>query len=133
MNNPERMLYKGNNLGYYLLIGFVTLNTFYTVFILNKMDKDARIGVFVMLTIFLLLFGFLMAIKVRKYSLFWSYLAIIIGVFQSMRILFTINNVEGLLSIVLDIVLILSALLCITGGVVSLRKTKIRNNLKKSE
>lgn len=130
MNNPERMLYQGNDLGYSLLIGFVALNTFYTVFILNVMDKDPRLGGFVMLTIFLLLLGFLMAIKVRTYSVLWSYLAIIIGVFQGTRILFTVNNVEGLFSLVLDVALITSAVLSVVGGIISLQKAKIRRNLK---
>lgn len=129
MKKPERMLYQVNLKGYYLLIAFIALNTFYTVFILNEMDKDSQIGIFVMLTIFLILLGFFLAIKLKTYSVKWSYLTIIIGIFQGTRIVFTANNTEGALSLVLDLVLMLSALLCITGGVISLRKSKIRNKL----
>ena len=106
MKNNERLLYQNNNIGYLLIIGFVALNTFYTIFILNNMERDSSVGVFVMLTILLMLMGFLMAIKVKTYSILWSVFALIVGTFQIFRLLFTTNNLTGLFGLVLNIVLV---------------------------
>lgn len=130
MKNPERLLYQNNNKSYLLVIAFVVLNAAYTIFILNAMDKDYRIGGFVMLTIVLLLVGFLVAIKVRTYSISWSIAALFIGGFQFSRLFFTTNNLEGISSLLLNIILILSSIFCVTGGIVSLVYTGRRNRLK---
>ncbi len=130
MNNNERMLYQNNSIGYLLVIGFVALNTYYTIFILNAMEKNSGVGVFVMLTILLMLLGFLMAIKVKIYSMIWSIISIIVGLFQITRIFFTSNNLEGLFGQSLNVILIVSGILCFCGGVYSARLTKIRNSLK---
>jgi len=130
MANNERMLYQNNNLGYFFVIGYIVLNTIYTFFILNVMEKDSGIGIFVMLSIVLLLLGFLMAIKVRIYSLIWSVITIITGVFQFIRIFFTQNNLDGALAIGVDIILIISGIICVSGGLISVKLTKIRRSLK---
>jgi uncharacterized membrane protein len=94
------------------------------------MNNDRSIGVFVMLTILLLLVGFLMAIKVRTYSMAWSVTCIFVGVFQATRFFFTKSNLEGSTAILMQIILIVSALFCIGGGVLSVIKTTTRKNLK---
>lgn len=129
MKNDERRLYQNNNSGYMLVMVFIALNIIYTFFILNAMEKDQRIGIFVMLTIFLLLMGFLMAIKVRIYSLVWSIITITIGIFQLSRMFFTVNNLEGSLEGMMNIVLVISAIFCICGGVVSVINTMKRKRL----
>lgn len=130
MTNDERLLYQNNNLGYFLILGFIVLNTFYTVYVLNAMDRDSTIGVFVMLTIVMLLLGFLMAIKVKIYSILWCYIAIGVGAFQTVRVFFTINNVPGFFGMSLNVILVVSGVLCIIGGVISLNLTKLRQSLK---
>lgn len=130
MKNPERMLYQNNNKGYLLVIAFIVFNTIYTVFVLNAMDKDRGIGIFVMLTIALLLLGFLTAIKVRTYSLPWSIAALVMGLFQFSRLFFTTVNFEGTVSLLLNLTLILSSVLCVAGGALSLIYTLKRHRLK---
>lgn len=130
MRNDERRLYQNNNTGYMLVMVYIALNTIYTFFILNSMEKDLRIGTFVMLTIILLLMGFLMAIKVRIYSLTWSIITIVIGFFQFTRLFFTVSNLNSFLAVVMNIVLVLSAIFCLSGGFISVINTNKRNRLK---
>lgn len=106
---------------------FIALNTVYSIFILNAMEPDSRSGGFVMLTIVMLLLGFLIAVKLQIYSLPWGYVAIVTGVFQMSRILFTVNNYEGTAFFLLNTALIVSALICLSSGVLSIINTKLRN------
>lgn len=113
-----------------MIIAFIALNTVYTVFVLNAMDKDRGIGIFVMLTIALLLLGFLTAIKVRIYSLPWSIFALAMGFFQFSRLFFTTVNLEETHAFLLNLILILSSVICVAGGLLSVIYTAKRNRLK---
>lgn len=130
MKNKERMLYQNNDAGYSLTIGFIITNIVYTIFTLNAMERTAELGIFVMLTIVLLLAGFLIAIKVRIYSVSWSVIGICVGVFQPIRLLFTHSNIEGLYATLLNIVLVISGVFCFSGGLLSLKKSLHRSKLK---
>lgn len=129
MSKQERKLYQKNTTGYTLILLHVVLNVAYSIFSLNNMDTSLAIGVFIMITIGMLLLGFLTAVKVQNYSMIWSVAAIFIGVFQFSRIFFTTNTAENPLALVLDVLLIASAALFIAGGVVSVKNSKIRKNL----
>ena len=129
MKNNERRLYQNNTTGYLLILLFIVLNIVFTIFTLNAMDKDLSVGIFVMMTIVLLLLGFLMVIKVRIYSMAWSVLAVCVGIFQFSRLFFTPGNLEGAMALFMNIILIVSALFCISGGLVSVINTKKRSSL----
>ncbi|WP_058485789.1 hypothetical protein [Defluviitalea phaphyphila] len=120
--NKEKRLYQKNNLGYNFVIWFIILNTIYTIFKLNSMPVNLDIGIFVVITIILSLMGFLIAVKVRSYSLFWSYGSCVIGIIQLVRYFFDMGNID----IILSAYLIVSAICIILAGFVSIKRSKER-------
>lgn len=119
MKTEERLLYQKNKLGNLLILLSIALNVVYSIFILNNMTVDFKLGIFVMITILLLLIGFLTGVKVQAYSKQWSIVAVILGLFQCTRILFTESTLEGNMLLLMTVVLITSGLVCILGGIVS--------------
>lgn len=124
---PERRLYQNNFTGYLLILLYIAICAAHSIFLLNAMEINENLGVIVMLTIVLLLLGFLAAVKVRVYSLGWSYGAIAIGVFQFVRLFFNTGDLSGSPFLIVSILLISSASACITGGVVSAIACKKRD------
>ncbi len=88
MANVERKLYESNRSGFVLMLLHIVLNVIFTIYVLNSMATNFEIGIFIMITIALLLLGFLTAVKVQNYSMTWGYVAIIIGLFQFVRLTF---------------------------------------------
>ncbi|MDC7242354.1 MAG: hypothetical protein PQJ50_18515 [Spirochaetales bacterium] len=125
----ERLRFEKNRTPYLLILLFIGLNTLYSILILNAMAAVASLGVFVILTIVLLLLGFLVAVKVHMYSISWSYGAIVLGIFQISRILFTTNNLEGMTAVLMNGVLLSSGVLCAAAGLISRRISIKRKNL----
>ncbi len=125
----ERLRFEKNRTPYLLILLFIGLNTLYSILILNAMAAVASLGVFVILTIVLLLLGFLVAVKVHMYSISWSYGAIVLGIFQISRILFTTNNLEGMTAVLMNGVLLSSGVLCAAAGLISRRISIKRKKL----
>ncbi len=133
MKRTERLLYQKNKPAQLLVLLFIAGNALYSIFVLNSLPKNIEIGFLVILTIFLLLFGFLVAVKVSTYSAFWSYGAMVLGAFQISRLLFTNHLLEGSTATIMNIVLVVSGLACIGGGVFSLLRTKQRSQLHEQQ
>lgn len=128
MSNIEKKLYQKNKLGRSFVIFFILFNVAYSIFVLNHMDINYDIGLFIMTTILLLLVGFLTSVKVEAYSLLWSVVAGALGVFQFTRFLFTEYVVEGTLETVIPVLLVLSGVSAIIGCVVSLNVSMKRKH-----
>lgn len=129
MKKIERMLYQKNNLGQNLIFLSIVFNVIYSIFVLNKMYSDWKLGLFVFITILLLLFGFLVGSKVLLYSKEWGYVAIGIGVFQFSRVFIENYYFDNTLLMLLKLCLMASALTSIIGGVISVRRAVIRKQL----
>jgi len=127
----QRRLYEKNKIGYVLVLFHIVLNVFYSINTIKHMDTSYDVGIFIMITIMLLLVGFLTAVKVQNYSMVWSMVAIIIGLFQFSRLLFTDNPVDGMFGSVLIIALVLSGIFCVLGGLVSIKNTQVRRKCVK--
>ncbi|QUI24669.1 hypothetical protein HZI73_21240 [Vallitalea pronyensis] len=124
----EKKVYQKNNTGYYLLLTFIAFNTVYTIFRLRDMTVDYNIGLFIIVTIVLSLISFLATIKIRSYSLLWSYLSGCIGIFQIVRFFLMDNKFQGNLNIFLSVMLVISAVCAVAGGIISMIKTKQRTS-----
>lgn len=133
MINHEQKLYQSNKWPYLLLILFIVLNALFSALILNKMPSDKMLGVFIMLTIFLLLMGFLTAVKVKIYSRPFSYIAIVMGIFQGSRIFFSPSQLTGAAASIVFLVCLLSASACAAGGILSLGSIRKRNQALKEQ
>lgn len=128
MKQYEKRLYQNNVLGYNLVIGFIILNTIYSILTLKNMVLNYKIGIFVMTNIILSLVSFLAAVKVKNYSILWSYSTFGIGIFQAIR-LFLENGIfidRG--NTYLTIIMIISIVSVISGSIVSI----IRSNKRRS-
>lgn len=128
MRNVERKLYQKNKLGYSFILFFIALNVVYSIFMLNNMETNAQLGIFIFITILFFLLGFLTGIKIQAYSKPWSYVAIIMGLIQFSRMFVGEYILEANQLFILNIVLIASALSCITAGVVGYINTVKREN-----
>ena len=126
MNQDEKMLYKKNTISYDLVILFTLLNAIHVIFILKTITVDYKIGVYVMLAIIISMVSFLAAVKVQNYSLRWSYVVIFIGIFQACRFGFTPEEITGQLRTNLNIMLGISVISILIGGIISIIKTKRR-------
>ncbi|MDC7221041.1 MAG: hypothetical protein PQJ59_13985 [Spirochaetales bacterium] len=132
MKHKERRIFQKNKIGFLLILAFIILNTVYSIYTLNSMEKDYFLGSFTMQTILLLLFGFLTAVKVQNYTnTAWCLAAVVLGAYQAVRILFVQTGAVGGQLAFLNIVLILSAGFAIAGGVLSFIWTKERQSIEK--
>jgi hypothetical protein len=128
MKNGEKLIYQDNKTAYELAIGFILLNTLATILTLNFMEINIRIGTFVMFNIILSLVSFLMAMKVKKYSLSWAYGAVIISIIQFLRSFFMPELADQLKNQMTMIIMIASAGLILASGIVTIGKAKTRLN-----
>ncbi|GKX29418.1 hypothetical protein SH1V18_18980 [Vallitalea longa] len=126
MKLDEKKLYQKNKIGYNLVLIFVILDTIYTIFTLKNMAIDYSIGIFIITNILLLMVGFLAAVKLRVYSLKWSYLSILMGVVQGIRFFFIPHELCGQVKMYLSLVLLASAVVVFIAGIVSTIKSNNR-------
>lgn len=127
----RRNLYEDNKTGFTLVLLHIILNVVYSIFTIKNMETNYEVGIFIMTTIILLLLGFLTAVKVQKYSMPFSFVAIIIGLFQFTRPFFANNTASEGLTTTLNAFLILSGIVCVLGGIVSIRNARIRRQCVK--
>lgn len=126
MRNDEMKLYRYNNVGYNLILLFIALNTIYSITILNSINPDFKLGLFIMVTIVIFLLGFLAAIKVQRYSRNWSIFAVLLGIYQLTRLTYYGNELTKVDSRIISLLIIVSAVACIAGGVISYINTARR-------
>jgi hypothetical protein len=126
MKQDEKKLYQNNILGYNLVMGFIILNTIYTIFTLKSMELNYNIGIFIMLNIVLSLLSFLDAVKVKSYSIMWSYITFFIGIFQILRFLLWENKFFNRGNIMLGIIYLLSIFCIFLSSFISLIRSKKR-------
>lgn len=128
MIRDEKKLYQNNILGYNLVMGFIVLNTVYAIFKLKSMTLDYNIGIFIMSNIILSLLSFLNAVKVKNYSILWSYITFFIGIFQIIRFILGDNNFSDKGNIILSLILLLSIISIFLSACVSILRSKKRQN-----
>lgn len=132
MQIVERKLYQKNKLGNLFVLLYIGLNIVYSIFNINMMPKASELGMFVMSTILLLLVGFLTGTKLTSYSKIWSVVAVILGIFQFVRLTFDVSYLEPNMIFMLNIVLIASGISVIIGGLITYRFSTQRAALLKS-
>lgn len=132
MKGYEKRLYQNNILGYNLVIGFVALNMIYCLFTLKNMALDYKIGIFIMTNIVLSLVSFLSAAKVKNYSILWSYITFVIGIFQLARYFLEKGIHQSKPATYISMCLIMSIFFIFIGSLISIfRSTKRKNYVRK--
>ena len=123
----EKRLYLENKRSQQLIMLFLLGNTIFTLVYINSMDVTARLGFFVMLNIFLSLFVFLMAVRQKVYDIRWGYAGIALAVFQLVRMLWIPVEIINPTRLILQVLLVVTALLALFGSVTCIQRTRERN------
>lgn len=125
MSKNEKFLYQENKLAYDLVLAALAVNTAIVILVLKAMEVNYLIGSVIMFNIVLSLFGFLLAIKLKKYFKNWAIAAFIVAIIQYMRIV-TLPELENLkLVLFLDTLLVISGTFMLLAGVITFsRATK---------
>jgi hypothetical protein len=85
----ERLLYQANKIPAGLALLFLLLNTWQTIFTLNSIDVTAagiRVMEIILTNIVLSFFVFIASFEIKRYSIRWSWAALVMGIFQCLRI-----------------------------------------------
>jgi hypothetical protein len=123
MDKDEKKLYKQNDLGYNLILFFIFCTALYSIFTLKKMTIDYKVGIFVVIIIFVSLISFLAAVKLKIYSIKWGYTSIVIGISQ-----FALLTFKNDTNVLLSIILFLGIAAAVAGGIVTI----IRGNKREA-
>ncbi len=126
MREAEKYLYLENKLSQQLILGFLLLNTLFTVIYINSMAVNSRLGAFVMINIFLSLIAFLMAVRQKLYDIAWGYGGIALGIFQVSRLFFIPEEIVNPNRLILQILIIITAVLAFAGSAICIKRTQER-------
>ncbi len=128
MVKGEKLYYQENKLAYSCVIGFIILNVATTILTLRSMTIDFYIGIFTMYNIMLTLISFLAAVKLKKYSSIWAIIALIISFIQFIRCFKMPELKNEEMSLVIIVMMLVSAVLLLLSGIITLTKAKVREN-----
>lgn len=126
MIKDEKLLFQENKISFQLVLLFIVFNTIITILVLKYMKVNVRVSIFVLYNIVLSLLSFLLAMKVKSYSLGWGRFAIIVSISQFIRVLIRPEITNVSVNRFIIILTILSAGCMMAGGIVAITKTKRR-------
>lgn len=132
MNKADKLLYQENVAGANLVVVFVLLNMVFTIFNLRNMPVMYDIGIFVMYNILVSLVGFLASTKMRIYKKKWAYVGFVIALVQFFRITRIPDVYEAGLTMVLTVMVVISAVSMIAGSVITMRRSTLKNDYEAS-
>lgn len=126
MKTHEKRLYQENSLSQQLLLLYILGNTAFTIFCVNHMDVSYRLGVFVMLNVFLSLLAFLTAVRQKMYAIRWGYVGVALAAFQVLRLIWIPDEIDHPLRLLLKVLLIATAILAFTGSLICIQRSRER-------
>ena len=126
MKKFEKLLYVENTLSQQGILFFVLGNTVFTILHINTMNIDIRLGVFVLLNIFLSLLAFLMAVRQKIYASAWGYAGIALAVFQLARWLWIPEEIVGNLRLFLVALLIATSIVALAASMLCIQRSQER-------
>jgi len=127
----EKSLYQPNTLGYNLILLSIALNGYYLIRILNIVEKNYDIGGIVLFNIFVSLLLFLGAVRCKVYNQRWAIGIIVIGAIQAIRPFVSLPEEVVELKTQLILVVVVSGLVLISAGIISLIKVLNQKELKR--
>jgi len=133
MINAEKLLYQPNKSGSTYVVFFILLNMLFTILTLKSMDMTINLGIFTLFNILVSLVGFLASTKYSIYKMKWAYGGTLFSLWQAGRIFFIPEELDAALTFYLTIILLVSAGCLLIGSLITIRKTKIRNDFEASQ
>lgn len=141
VNYGELLRYQNNKQSYWLGMLAVVFSLIYIFVLLNRFQGNGfNAGLFIVIlgNIILFLAGFLCCEKMKTYDIKWGYVALVFGAIAIVRaFVYPMFVMTGKvitkearpgIAIVLMVCMILTAVLYIFAGIITIRKTKILNN-----
>ena len=124
MKKNELLLYQKNVVPSVIVMLFLIFNTFQTIITLNTIDVSAagiRVMEIILTNIVLSFLVFIASFEIKRYSTRWSWVVLVIGVFQCLRYFIlpsSLHDKDIFLTIVLP--LEIAGLLLIFASIISL-------------
>lgn len=128
MKTHEKRLYQENSISQQLIILYILGNTVFTIFYVNSMDVSYKLGIFVMLNIFLSLLAFLTAVRQKVYAIKWGYVGVALAIFQFARFLWIPEEIVDPIRLRLIVLLIATGLSALAGSMICIRRSQERQN-----
>ncbi len=147
VSKAEMMRYRPNKFGFWMCILAIILQCFSFIFVyhclqLSKSVIKANTGIDIIVNIIFLLFAFLTAEKLKAYDVKWGYIAIAIGVVNTIRVytyLFSPYSGENLVDVIPAhffwisfVFYFLVAAALVAGGVITIIRGRILNSYMSS-
>ncbi|RMF01636.1 MAG: hypothetical protein D6768_10180 [Chloroflexi bacterium] len=121
MKTSEMRLYLENTLSQQLIFFYIGGLTLFTIFYINSMNVNVRLGIFIMVNIVLSLVGFLMAVRQKSYSSFWGYVGIALALFQFARLLWMPEEIVGSVKFISAALLIATGISALVGSIICIK------------
>ncbi len=124
MKKAQMLIYKPNSLSYWLIVLSLASSTFTDVMILRSIEYNSKVLYFVLGAILTSLLLFLLAVKIKLYSVKWAKAGMVFGVLQFARIFLLPSNI----GIVYVVLMLVAVTLTFAGCIFSIKRTTSRNN-----
>lgn len=131
MKRPLKLLYQNNNASYSLLMLYIVAMTIYVLNILLNMKVSWQVSFVSLSNVLIMLFAFLIAVKVKVYDDKFRYMPFVLAAYQLLQTFLIpvgLTSSEKTTAIITSIVAIVFALL---SGSISVYKNKIRRKVIK--
>ncbi len=117
--------YKFNSLGYLSILGFIIIELYHLITLLNTMEYSYLIGVVILFNIAMLLVLFTCALQVKVYSMVSTYVLFVFGVYSICRVGVMFALIPfGSTMIILDVLNVAMGVGAILISLDSIRKIK---------
>lgn len=128
MKTHEKRLYQENVVSQRLILLYILGNTVFTIFYVNSMDVSYKLGIFVLLNIFLSLLAFLTAVRQKVYAIKWGYIGVALSIFQFARLLRIPEEIVDPIRLRLIILLIATGASAFAGSMICVKRSQERQN-----
>lgn len=128
MKTHEKRLYQENVVSQRLILLYILGNTVFTIFYVNSMDVSYKLGIFVLLNIFLSLLAFLTAVRQKVYAIKWGYIGVALSIFQFARLLWIPEEIVDPIRLRLIILLITTGASAFAGSMICVKRSQERQN-----
>ncbi len=133
MKRPAKLLYQVNKLSYSLMLIHIVAIVSYLIVVLVNMDVNLSISFVALSNVILMLFAFLVAVRIKVYDHRYQYVPLFLALYQALQILFIPSGIEGKNLYMALAACIIAALCAIASSIISIYKNKIRSQVIKDQ
>jgi len=132
MKRPSKLLYQTNKLAYTAMMFHIIAVTIYLIIVLLNMTINWRIAVVSLSNVVLMLFAFLVAVKIKVYDAKYQFIPLFLAAYQLYQGLFLPQGVVGNAQIIGLTSAFMAAGFAIMASLVSIHRNKIRKHVIKT-